>query len=120
MTDFQQIIEEQLANPAVAREYYRIMPYYHLADQILLLRKQRGMTQQELAEKAGTTQAVVSRIESTSVRPSLETAIRLAEALGAVVDLHLTVLEDKPGEEPAFEQAGRALAPVQQLRQRKR
>ena len=120
MSDFQEIVQEQLRNPAVAREYYRIMPYYHLADQILLLRKQRGMTQQELAEKAGTTQAVVSRIESTSVRPSLETAIRLAEALGAVVDLRLTLLEEHPREELAFEQAVRTIPAIQQLGQRKR
>lgn len=120
MTDFEQLIEEQLANPRVAREYHRIAPYYQLADQILLLRKQQGMTQQELAEKAGTTQAVVSRIEGVSVRPSLETAIRLAEALGAAVDLRLTLLEETPQKEPAFEQAVRSLPPIQQLGQRQR
>lgn len=115
MSDFDQIVEEQLANPAVAREYYRILPYYRLADQILLLRKQRKMTQQELAEKAGTTQAVVSRIESTAVRPSLETAIRLAEALGAVVDLRLMPLEEQQAAEARTHAAVRNLPVAQRL-----
>lgn len=119
MSDFQQIVEEQLANPAIAREYFRIMPYYRLADQLLLLRKQRRMTQQELAEKAGTTQAVVSRIESASVRPSLETAIRLAEALGAVVDLRLTPLEEHHSEHAQIQTAARSLPGLQRSTRRK-
>ena len=62
MSDFNKFVKEQLARKEVAQEYFRLAPFYRLADQILLLRKKRGMSQQELAAKAGTTQAVVSRL----------------------------------------------------------
>jgi transcriptional regulator with XRE-family HTH domain len=94
MSDFDSFLKEQLGDEEVARHYYRIAPFYHLADQLILLRKQRSLTQQELAEKAQTTQAVVSRLENATVRCSLETVIRLAEALDAVVEVKL-----KPSEE---------------------
>lgn len=94
MSDFDSFLKEELKQEAVRREYYRIDPFYQLAEQIILLRKQRGITQKELAEKAGTTQAVVSRIENASVRASLETVVRLAEALDAVVDLNLKPVEE--------------------------
>lgn len=94
MSDFDALVKEQLARPGVAREYYRLAPFYRLADQLILLRKKRGLTQQELAEQAQTTQAVVSRLENASVRCSLETAVRLAEALDAVVEVTIRPLEE--------------------------
>lgn len=107
MSDFDTLVKEQLARPGVAREYYRLAPFYRLADQLILLRKKRGLTQQELAEKAQTTQAVVSRLENASVHCSLETAVRLAEALEAAVEVTIRPLEElstpavvKPAEEP--------------------
>lgn len=110
MSDFDTLVKEQLARPGVAREYYRLAPFYRLADQLILLRKKRGLTQQELAEQAQTTQAVVSRLENASVRCSLETAVRLAEALDAVVEVTIRPLEEltapaagEPAEEPCAE-----------------
>ncbi len=94
MSDFRSFTEEQLKNPKVAREYYRLAPFYRLADQLVLLRKHRGMTQQELAAKANTTQAVISRLENVSVHCSLESVIRIAEALGAVVELKMIPSEE--------------------------
>jgi transcriptional regulator with XRE-family HTH domain len=44
----------------------------------------KGLTQQQLAELAGTTQSVVSRIES-GARTSVDLAPKLAEALGVSV-----------------------------------
>ena len=71
-----------------------------------MLRKKRGITQQELAEKAKTTQAVVSRLENVSVHSSLESVIRLAESLDAVVEVHLTPIEDlSTGEEKQKDEA---------------
>jgi transcriptional regulator with XRE-family HTH domain len=115
MSDFDSFLKEQLEQEGVRREYYRLDPFYRLADQLILLRKQRGLTQKELAEKAGTTQAVVSRLENVSVRASLETIVRLAEALDAVVELKLTPAEEmqaapdakadeKPTEDPCTEE----------------
>ena len=45
-------------------------------------RVERGLDQAELARRAGTTQAYVSRIERGVVSPSLETLGRLLHAMG--------------------------------------
>lgn len=50
------------------------------------IREQRGMTQAQLAEKAGTTQEYVAMIESGARKnPSLDLLKRLAKALGVKV-----------------------------------
>lgn len=46
------------------------------------IREASKLTQRELAERAGTTQAVVSRIESGDASPSVEMIQRLAHAAG--------------------------------------
>lgn len=68
-------------------------------------RKEAGLSQAELAARAGTAQAVISRIERGTVSPSLDTFGRLARGLGmrAVV-----VLEPDPrrqDKKPARRQA---------------
>ncbi len=92
--DFNQFIQEEMKNQDFAREYYRQAVYFRLADELILLRKKRGLTQKELAEKAGTTQAVVSRLENVSVHASLESVVKLAEALDSVVEVRLVPIEE--------------------------
>lgn len=61
-------------------------------------REQSGMSQAELARRAGTTQSVISVYESGRRQPSLPTLAALIEATG----LHLNVeLSDGPGRVPA-------------------
>ncbi|HEY62228.1 MAG TPA: helix-turn-helix domain-containing protein [Anaerolineae bacterium] len=94
MNDINDLLKEKFQDEDFLREYLHQAIFYKLADEILLMRKQRGLTQQELAEKAGTVQAVVSRLENASVKASLETVAKIAEALGAAVEVHLRPLED--------------------------
>ncbi len=48
---------------------------------MIMRRAQLRLTQQELAERMGTTKSVISRIESGQHRTSTDTLRRLAEAL---------------------------------------
>lgn len=92
--DFNKILKDKFEQKDFKREYYREAALYRLADQLLLLRKKLGLTQKELAKKANTTQAVVSRIENVSVSPSFETVIKLADALNAVVEVTLMPIDE--------------------------
>ena len=87
-------LKEKFQDREFLIEYYRSAAFFRIADQVLAMRKQRGLTQIELADKAGTTQAVISRLENVSVKPSLDTIVRIAEALDAVVEVKLKPLED--------------------------
>ena len=58
-------------------------PYLDTALTIIKMRKEKNLTQAQLAQKAGTTQQVVARLESLTYRSySLKTLEKLAEALG--------------------------------------
>jgi transcriptional regulator with XRE-family HTH domain len=47
------------------------------------LRSDAGLTQAELAERMGTTQSAIARMEGGGTRPTLDTLERLATAVGA-------------------------------------
>lgn len=56
-----------------------------IGSNIKLYRKQKGLTQKQLAEKIGTTDSAITRYESDSREPSIETITKIAVALGVPV-----------------------------------
>src|SRR5687767_16022587 len=52
-------------------------------DEVRLLRRQLGLTQQELARMAGVSQSLIAKIERGLVQPSYSNVKRLVEALEA-------------------------------------
>ncbi len=54
----------------------------NLACNIRLLRVSRGLTQNDLAEKVGTTQSCISMVESSGFEPSKKLLSKIAKALG--------------------------------------
>jgi ribosome-binding protein aMBF1 (putative translation factor) len=61
-----------------------------VASEIHALRTARGLTQQQLAERVGTTQSVIARLEDADYGGhSLRMLRRIAEALDARVVVHL-------------------------------
>ena len=64
-------------------------PVYQLRKRILELRLEKGYSQEELAKKAGTKQAVISRIENGESEPRLETINKIAKALGKKMRIEL-------------------------------
>jgi transcriptional regulator with XRE-family HTH domain len=66
--------------------YYITMDIPHL---VAAARRQAGLTQQELAQRAGTSQPAVARIERGGGNPSLATVRRLVNAAGFDLRLEL-------------------------------
>ena len=64
-------------------------PVYQLRKRILELRLEKGYSQEKLAKKAGTKQAVISRIENGESEPRLETINKIAKALDKKVKIEL-------------------------------
>ena len=65
-----------------------------LQEKIYKLRKNRGMSQEELAEKVGVTRQAVSKWEMGTSVPELETLVALAKCFGVTTDYLLS--EDTP------------------------
>jgi transcriptional regulator with XRE-family HTH domain len=57
----------------------------HIGKNLKDARFRAGLTQAELAEKAGTTQTTVARIERDVVQPEVTTVRKLAQALGVTI-----------------------------------
>ena len=75
------------------RAYYDEIGRLRLAHRIVELREKCGLTQAQLADKVGTTQAGISRLENPNYRNySLTTLEKVAAALGARLKVEL---EDK-------------------------
>ncbi len=77
-----------MKDPEVAAAQRRLQPRLDLGRQILALRLERGWTQKELAKRAGTKQANISRLENGLLNPSVEMLQKVAEAFG--VELNVT------------------------------
>ncbi|MBC6971943.1 helix-turn-helix transcriptional regulator [Bacillus sp. Xin] len=55
-------------------------------NKITNLRKEKGITQEELAVKIGITRAYLSNLENGKHKPSLDVALKIAEALESTVE----------------------------------
>lgn len=86
---YEELLKDALRNPDVKREYDSMAALYSLIKQVVRARKEQGITQGELAEKMGTKQSSISRLESGDYNPSLEFIQKAAEALGKTVEIKL-------------------------------
>lgn len=64
------------------REYDRLACFEQLARIVIMRRAQLDLSQEDLAERMGTTASAISRIESGQHATSIRTLKRLGEALG--------------------------------------
>ncbi|WP_054697627.1 helix-turn-helix domain-containing protein [Syntrophomonas palmitatica] len=64
MDDLNRHIEDSLKEPAFTEAWLESELAHEIIRQIIALRLQRGLTQQEVASRAGTTQSVIARIEN--------------------------------------------------------
>jgi predicted transcriptional regulator len=81
-------------SPARRRGYERAGRAIRVAFEIRALREKKGLSQRELAERVGTTQSAIARLEAGNVSPSLPTLDKIADALGAEVSLRIVDLDE--------------------------
>ncbi len=79
---------KMMRDPEFRKEYEALEEELALAGALIRARAAAKMTQQEVAEKMGTDQAVVARLEGGK-RPSLETLRRYAKAVGKTLRVQL-------------------------------
>ena len=86
---FQSVLKEALKDPKIKAEYDRLGPEYEIIAAIMRQRAKKGLTQKQLAQKMGTKQSALSRLESGTYNPSLAFLKKVATALDA--KLHITL-----------------------------
>ena len=74
---------ELLARPDPRTEYEAQADEFALARELIAARTRAGLTQAEVAQRMGTTQSTVARLEGGKAAPSLRSVQRYAQAVGA-------------------------------------
>jgi transcriptional regulator with XRE-family HTH domain len=69
-------------DPEYVKAYEALEEEFSLAAAMIQARTHAGLTQEQLAERMHTTQAVIARLESGRVKPSTRILERLAAATG--------------------------------------
>jgi ribosome-binding protein aMBF1 (putative translation factor) len=76
------LFKEWGKDPEYVREYDALEEEFALAAALIAARAEAGLTQQEVAERMGTTQSVIARLEGGKSRPSTATLAKFAKATG--------------------------------------
>ena len=83
---YSEIKKELHKNPEFVREYEALAEEFQIAETLIRARMAAGMTQQDVAERMGTTQSAVARMESgRSV--SLKSIRKFARSTGSTITL---------------------------------
>ena len=91
--DFDNLLHKQLKDKDFTKEYDALEEEFKLAREFIRLRKERNITQKELAMQVGTSQPAIARLESGNyTNLSLSFIRRVAKALNAIPQIHLKKL----------------------------
>lgn len=90
----EEIRELARRNPEFRLIDRRTRPLHDLSKIIYKKRKEKNLTQEELAQLAKTTQNRISKMEKGELNPNINTIIQVAEALGCIVELNLKDAQD--------------------------
>ena len=87
MSDLQELTNELMQDQEFKKEYEALQPEMDITRAILDARIRAGMTQVELSEKSGISQADICRLEKGTRNPSIALLKRLAEAMDSTLKI---------------------------------
>lgn len=88
-SDFRKYLEERMKDPEFQEAWDEADTEYQIQWALINARKERHMTQQQLADATGMDQRVISRIESGNNNTTLKTLMRLAKGLDKKLRIEL-------------------------------
>lgn len=94
--EWQKVRNEILSNTEVKKEYEKLKPEYEIIREVLNARKNRNLTQQQLADRTGINRADISRLENGNSNPTIAQLQRIAEGMGMTLKVEF-VPKDKVG-----------------------
>ena len=73
----------------IVKKNQDLAPRYEVVAQLKAARKEKDLTQEELAKKVGTKKSNISRFESGRYNPSLDFLIKVAGSLGQELQINV-------------------------------
>ena len=92
---FRESLNGQLKDPEFKKEWDALEPEFQVIRAMIDARRQKQLTQKELAEITGIAQADISRMENGNANPSLQTLKRLAAGLGMALKVEFVPVPTK-------------------------
>ena len=88
---FKDFKKKALEDTEVKSEYDALAPLFDIKKQLINARLDNGFTQDDIAQKIGTSRSTISRLESfnNTLMPNIGTLIKYAEALGLRLSVKL-------------------------------
>ena len=87
MKTLNEMFSEEMKNDEFRKEYEAIQPELDVIRAMVDARNSVNMTQKELSERPGISQADISKIENGTRNPSLNLLKRLAEGMGMTLKI---------------------------------
>lgn len=88
--DFELWEKKKLKDPQFKSEYDKLQPEFAVIEAVLQVRKEKGLTQKDLAKKMGTKQSVISRLESGRANPTISFLKKIAQAMQTHLEIRFT------------------------------
>lgn len=85
--DFSIWEKKAFKNPKFKKEYDKLQPEFAMIEAIVKARKDRGLTQEQLAGRIGTKQSVISRLEIGRANPTVAFLKKMALALHSNLEI---------------------------------
>jgi len=91
---FKDFKEKAFTDSEVKREYDSLTPAYEIRKKLIRLRKQAGLTQEEMAKILHTKKSNISRLENVNskISPTLATIENYAKAIGYYLEINFIPL----------------------------
>lgn len=102
MPDLFELLKKKYGVGATKEEEIYLNVLAAIAGALLEYRKRHKLSQQQLAKKLGTSQAMVSKIETGSVNLSLKVLARIASKLGGDLKVQLEINPDEKVVKPVY------------------
>ncbi len=87
--NFDELEKEILSDPEVKRLYDEMEAEYQVISAVIGKRLEKKMSQKQLADRIGTKQSAISRLESGESNPSINFLSRVAKALGGELQIRI-------------------------------
>ncbi|MDQ3990029.1 MAG: helix-turn-helix domain-containing protein [Actinomycetota bacterium] len=91
-SEWRELRDRRMAEPGAAEAYEGARLAFDLGRRVRELRVRQGLSQTELARRAGMTQPAVARFEAGGTVPTLPVLERLARSLGVQLTVQLAPL----------------------------
>lgn len=81
-TNYNVFFQKMMNNKEVKIEYEKLTPQYNIIKEVISLRREKSLTQEDLAKLTGISKTRIKNIENGNIIPTIEMLNKIAQAGG--------------------------------------